>query len=376
MKNTALVLTGGGARSAYQVGVLKAISDMMPDLSHPFPIICGASAGAINAVGLAATGDIFRHSVTKLEELWSNLTSNQVYKSDLWSMTRRTGSYVKTILGNESASGPSSLLDNAPLWKLLEQHLNMQQLEQAIEEEKLRAVCVTACGYRSGQSVSFFEAKEAMEEWHAGQRLGKRTKLEIAHLMASSAIPTIFPPIKVGNQYFGDGVLRNMATLSPAVHLGAKRILVIGVSANRICSFTPKTRRQHFPTTAQVLENMLNGSFIDVIENDIDRALQINQLLNLIPDEVKQEKKLNLNPIDLEVISPSEAFDDIAARHLDELPFPIRKVLGQNAADSVGAASLASYLIFEGPFLRELIKLGYGDAKAHASQLQRFFSAD
>ena len=373
MKNTALVLTGGGARSAYQVGVLKAISDMMPDLHYPFPIICGASAGAINAVGLATTGDIFRHSVTQIENLWSNLKTSDVFHSDLWSLTRQGTSFLRSMMGAESKDGPTSLLDNEPLRPFLSQHLDFSKMEQAIADQSLKAICVTACGYRSGQSVSFFQAGEEVQAWHLGQRLGVRTQLNIDHLMASSAIPTIFPPVKINREYFGDGVLRNMATLSPAVHLGAKRILVIGVSANRICPPQRKTSRA-FPSTAHVLEHMLNGAFIDVIENDIDKALLINQLLNLIPEDELAQSNIDMRPLDMLVISPSQAFDEIAARHISSLPFALRKVLGQNQKDAEGGASLASYLMFEGPFLRELIKLGYEDAKAHASQLQNFFN--
>jgi NTE family protein len=373
MSQAGVVLTGGGARGAYQVGVFKAISDQLPDLNYPFPIICGTSAGAINAVGLGCSGDIFRHSVERLEQLWTGLKTHQVYRSDYWGMARRMGHFLKAFMGGEDNDMPASMLDNSPLRTFLQSQLDLQRLKYNIDHSDIRAVCVTACGYTSGQSVSFFQARQGLQGWHLGQRVGCRTELLIDHLMASSAIPTIFPPVKINREYFGDGVVRNMAPLSPAIHLGADKILVIGVSANRVCTIT---RRPHmdFPKIPQIMEHLLNGAFIDVMENDIDKALLINQLLNLIPKASLEENNSNLRLIDMLVISPSEPIDDIAARHVACLPKPVRQFLGQNKANPEGGASMASYLLFEAPFLRDLIALGYRDAQSHARQIESFFA--
>ncbi|OZG71363.1 alpha/beta hydrolase [Hahella sp. CCB-MM4] len=371
----ALVLTGGGARAAYQVGVLKAISDQLPDLHFPFPIICGTSAGAINAIGLAATGDIFRHSVEHLEELWSELKTDKVYRSDFWGMTRRMGYFIKAALGGEEREMPASMLDNSPLREFLTSHINFNQLSDNIRERGVDAVCITACGYRSGQSISFFQGKDHISGWHLGQRVGVKTMMTIEHLMASSAIPTIFPPVKINREYFGDGVVRNMAPLSPAVHLGSDRILLIGVSANRVMAPVRK-KHEKFPPLAYIMEHMLNGAFIDVIENDVDKALLINQLIKAIPPANLEKFGIDLRPLEILNISPSQPIDELAAAHIQELPATVRKFVGQNNDSPEGGASLASYLLFEGGFMRDLIKLGYMDAQSHARQIENFFRPD
>ncbi len=368
-----LVLTGGGARAAYQVGVLKAISDQFPDLKYPFSIICGTSAGAINTVGLACFGDIFRHNVERLEALWGELQTDHVYRADFWGMTKRMGYFLKTAMGGNEKDLPASMLDSSPLRDFLTKHIAFEQIDKTILDGDLDAVCITACGYRSGQSISFFQSKPHLSGWHLGQRLGVKTTLNIQHMMASSAIPTIFPPVKINREYFGDGVVRNMAPLSPAVHLGSDRILIIGVSANRVCAPVRKSQLK-FPTLTQIMEHMLNGAFIDVIENDVDKALLINQLISHIPEAKREEIGLGLRPLDLLNISPSEPVDEIAEKHLDALPGTVKRFFGQNNPSAEGGVSIASYLMFEAPFLRDLIRLGYRDAQKHAKQIQQFFT--
>tara|TARA_R100000306_G_C4381983_1_gene145734 strand:- start:2842 stop:3993 length:1152 start_codon:yes stop_codon:yes gene_type:complete len=373
-RNTALILTGGGARAAYQIGVLKAIADQLPELTHPFPIICGTSAGALNAVGLAANGSNFRESVDSLVKLWLGLKSSDIYRTDFWGVAKRMSHFVKSFLSGDEHDMPASMLDATPLKSFLGKVMNAEGLAAAIEQGGIKAVSVTACGYKSGQSVSFFQGGNHLEGWHLGQRVGMATRLEVDHLLASSAIPTIFPPVKINREYFGDGVVRNMAPLSPAVHLGAERLLIIGVSANRI-SAPQRVKARKFPNLAQVMEHMLNGAFLDVIENDIDKALLINQLINMIPSDTLAKSPLNLKPLDILVISPSEPIDQIASRHTDDLPPAVRKFLGQSKSDPEGGASMASYLMFERSFISELIDLGYNDARAHERQIEQFLRA-
>jgi NTE family protein len=286
-------------------------------------------------------------------------------------MTRRIGHFTKSLLNAETADHPASLLDNTPLRGFLDKNIDYKAVNAAINLGRLHSVCVTACGYKSGQSVNFFQAKEQVPGWQLGQRVGMSTTLTTDHLLASSAIPMIFPPVKLNREYFGDGVVRQMAPLSPAIHLGAKKILIIGVSANRVC---PAQRRKttSFPSLSNVLEHVLNGAFIDVIEHDYDHALLINNLLKLIPEAELDKSSISLRPLELLEISPSEPIDDIANRHLSSLPKNVQRFVGKNDTNSESSSSLASYLLFEGIFCKELIKLGYKDAQSQANQIMSF----
>jgi NTE family protein len=370
-----LILTGGGARAAYQAGVLKAISDQFPGFDYPFPVICGSSAGALNAVGLGGGGEIFRHSIEKVESLWMHLSTDKVYRSDYWALAKNIGQLVKGFVNGAGIDVPGSMLDNSPLRKLLEKETDFKQLTHNINHHEIRAVSVTCCGYRSGQSVSFFQGEDDLDGWQSGPRIGVKTQLTVDHLMASSAIPTIFPPVKINREYFGDGVLRNMAPLSPAVHLGADRILVIGVSANR----TVKNFRKesiHQPRLPHILEQVMNGMFIDIIENDLEKAELINTLLSRTSDPKAIANELGFRKIDTLLINPSEPIDEIAIRHIHNLPAPIKQFFGFNKAPIEGGVSLASYLMFEADFMNELITLGYKDAKKQAKELDQFFNND
>lgn len=369
---TGLILTGGGARAAYQAGVLKAISEQFPGFDYPFQIVCGSSAGALNAVGIAAGGEIFRHSIEQVESLWLNLSSRKVYHSDYWSVAKNMGAFVKAFMAGDGIDIPGSLFDCSPLRKLLESEVDFKQLNYNIKHNDIKAVSVTCSGYRSGQSVSFFQGDPELEAWVSGQRLGVRTKLTIEHLMASSAIPTLFPPVKINREYFGDGVARNMAPLSPAVHLGADRILIVGVSAN---TTTPAVRKgsKKQPKLPTILEHVINGMFIDVVENDVDKIALINKLLKKSAKPKQVSEELGLRFIETLVINPSAPIDDIAIKHIHRLPPPIRQFFGLNRAPVEGGVSLASYLLFEGAFLRDLVALGYRDAQKQAKEIEAFF---
>lgn len=370
-----LILSGGGARAAYQVGVLKAISDQFPGFEYPFQVICGSSAGALNAVGLGSGGEIFRHSIEKVEALWMHISSDKVYRSDYWAVARHMGKFVKGFVSGDGIDVPGSIFDSSPLRKFLSQEVDFAQLSSNIQHKEIRAVSVTCCGYRSGQSVSFFQGEDHLEGWQSGQRVGVKTELTLDHLMASSAIPTIFPPVKIHREYFGDGVTRNMAPMSPAVHLGADRILVIGVSANRSNRHARKETR-HQPRLPHILEHVINGMFIDVIENDIEKAEIINSLLARTPDPAAIAREMNLRQIETLAINPSEPIDEIAIKYINKLPGPIKQFFGLNKEPVEGGVSLASYLMFDGGFMNELIQLGFKDAKKQAKQLDEFFKND
>ncbi|MFT6916692.1 MAG: NTE family protein [Motiliproteus sp.] len=373
----ALILSGGGARAAYQVGVLKAIADILPaDHPNPFPIICGTSAGAINALALACHTGNFREAVYDLEALWRHLTPEQVYRADLWSLLQGGGRLLRSLFNQGvGLKHPVALLDNSPLRKLLEMSISFDAIETAIAEGNLEAVSVTAMGYSSGQSVSFFQAAQHQETWRRHNRIGSKCKLGIDHLMASSAIPTIFPTVRINREYFGDGALRQLAPISPALHLGAERVFVIGVSGNRNPELWTKRRRtRHSPSIAQIMGHLLNSAFVDSLEGDIEHLDRINELLRLIPESQRAAAGMPLKPVDSLVISPSEEIDKIAGRNIRYLPRTLRyfmRAIGATA--SGGGATAASYLLFSPPFSKTLIDLGYKDAMWERAGIDAFF---
>jgi len=373
MTRTGVILTGGGARAAYQVGVLRAVADMYPDWHYPFNVIIGTSAGAINAMALAGSRGLFRHNIDHLERVWSELTMDRVYRAGSFSLMRNLSSVARKFISRPVESGPVSLLDNAPLRKMLEREINLENIHQTIREGHIDAVGLNACGYSTGQNICFFEGVEGLEGWSVGQRAGTRTELRLDHIMASSAIPTLFPPVRINREYFGDGATRQMAHISPALRLGARKVLVVGVSANQM-STVKRPDKPGMPTMSQVLGHVFNGIFLDTLDYDIDRSRMINQLLELIPQKKLKEAGLDLSPVDILEISPSQPIDEIAAKYLDGLPLILRRLAGASDIGAEGNASLASFLLFDPRFCKDLINLGYRDGQSQARQIERFFS--
>lgn len=372
MTETGVVLTGGGARAAYQVGVLRAVSDMYPDWAHPFKVIVGTSAGAINALGLASGGGIFRHNISRLERIWSDLTVEQIYKSHTYDVLKNVTGLARRIFSGGVSEVPLSLLNNEPLRDLLSRELDFEEVRRTIADGRLSAVGLNTCGYATGQNLCFFDGRDDLQSWSNGQRAGARTRLELKHVMASSAIPTVFPPVAINREYFGDGVTRQMAHISPALRLGAERVLVIGVSSNsRITPARPE--KVEMPTFAQVVTHMFNGMFLDTLDYDIGRLRLINQLVELIPPDRLEASGLGLKPIRLLEISPSEEIDELASKYLDGLPLLLRNLIGATIIGNKSGASLASYLLFDHRFCGDLIKLGYRDGQAQAKEIGEFF---
>ncbi|MDD5176566.1 MAG: patatin-like phospholipase family protein [Sterolibacterium sp.] len=370
---TALILSGGGARAAYQVGVLAAIREMLPDPErNPFPILCGTSAGAINAAALATMAEDFGAGVKQLLEIWRNFHAGDVYRADALGIAATGARWLGALLcGWLVKRGPRALLDNSPLRQLLIGHLDFSRIETAVAKQVLHSVCLTCSGYGSGQSVSFFQGRADLEPWQRAQRFGAHVKLNVDHLMASSAIPFLFPAVKINREYFGDGSMRQVAPIAPAIHLGADKILVVG--AGRMSE--PVDYRQagdHYPSLAQIAGHTLSSIFLDSLSVDLERLKRINHTVSLIPDQVRRKQGLALRKIDVLVIAPSERLDHIAAQHALSLPWPVRVLLGNVGAMNKQGGALTSYLLFEPPYTQALIDLGYRDTQMRRDEVRAF----
>lgn len=373
-KTTGLILSGGGARAAYQVGVLRAVAELLPPGCHnPFSIICGTSAGGLNAAGLATHAECLRDGVSMLETVWGEFRTHQVYRTDWPGVLHRAIRWLWTmVFGRLRRDLPVSLLDNQPLRGLLDTHLPLERIQQAIDQGILKALCITASGYSTGESVSFFQGIPQLEGWNRSHRVGIRAAISIDHLLASAAIPMLFPAVKVNREYFGDGAVRQHAPISPALHLGAERILVIGVGGQDVEA--ARERSLSYPSIAQIVSHVLSSSFVDSLESDIERLTRINKTLTLIPEDVRRQHS-TLRPIDVLVISPSaQVLDMIAMRHADALPKSIRLFVRGSGATQRPGSGVLSYLLFEAAYCQDLMQLGYHDACARKEELKNFFN--
>ena len=369
-----LVLTGGGARAAYQVGVIKAVRDILGNPArNPFPILCGTSAGAINAATLAVFADDYSRAVGNLIEVWENMRCEHIYRTDPWHIMK-TGARWLSAMMLLSRHNPVSLLDNAPLREMLERNLDFDRIDAHIGAGSLYAVSVTASGYSSGQSVSFFQGGEGLDGWERNQRIGARVPLKIDLLLASAALPFIFPAVKFHREYFGDGSMRQIAPVSPALHLGADRVLIVGTG--RQSADQARVRSNTYPSLAQVAGHALNSIFLDSLMVDIERLERINRTVTLIPAEKLREGGFPLRPVKVLFITPSQPIERIAARFLHELPATIRFVLRPTGAMNRSGSNLASYLLFEAPFCRALIDLGYQDTVSREAEVRELFRTD
>lgn len=372
--NIALVLPGGGARGAFQVGVLKALAEILPKKSaNPFSVISGTSAGAINSVVLASRAQHFRSAIAELEQVWAHFRCHQVYKTDHLTMLKSSVHWLLSIvLGGWLVGTPKSLLDNAPLRELLSRNVHFPRIRVAIENGNLAAVAITAAGYESARSTSFFEGPDSLRDWVRTRRCGKRTHLNLDHLMASIAVPMIFPPQRIGNEFFGDGAMRQATPLSPAIHLGADRILVIGIR-DETGEKIPTTLGPP-PSIAQIAGYMLDTLFMDGLYSDLERMTRINQLIDAVPAEHRRGALARVRPIDTMLVVPSEDLREIAFRHRRELPVALRALLRGISGKSPSGNRLLSFLLFEKAYTRDLIALGYRDAMKVKDELQDFVS--
>jgi NTE family protein len=370
----AVVLPGAGARGAYQVGVLKAIAQLLPERApNPFAIISGTSAGAINGAVLASYAGNFERAVADMERVWGNFTADQVFRTDSWTMLKSSLYWFATVVtGGLATHHPSSLLDCTPLRELLGKKIRFGRIAKSIERGQLEALAVTASAYTSARSVTFFQARDAVAPWARVRRIGRPTRISLEHLLASAAVPFIFPPVRIGGEFYGDGSMRYRAPLSPPIHLGADRILVIGVRDEHP---DPEPRGDgvpHPPSLAKIAGYMLDTLFMDGLYADLERITRINLMLEQLGTEKLKPPIATLRPLHTLVIVPKEDLREVAARHAHELPRPLRLLLRGLGALNRDGMQLVSYLLFESGFTRELIEMGYRDALAMEEDLRAF----
>ncbi|MDX1487291.1 MAG: patatin-like phospholipase family protein [Acidiferrobacterales bacterium] len=368
-----LILSGGGARAAYQVGVLKAISQLLPrDAVNPFPILCGTSAGAINATVLAIYATRFREGVKRLTLVWKMFRPDMVYRSDARGMLMSSAHwFAAMVLGGLGKYNPTSLLDSSPLHQLLERYVPCDKIQDSIDAGALRALCVTASGYTSGEAVSFYQGTADLRPWKRARRVGSATKITAAHLLASAAIPFVFPAVKVNREYFGDGSTGQLAPISPALHLGADRVLVIGVRQPD-SEDTPRSRVESYPSLAEVAGHVLNSIFLESLEADLERLQRINRTISVISPEDRERAGIQLRPVEVLVIAPSVDLGELAQQYSHYLPRPVRLLLRGIGVKNHSGASLLSYLLFEKAYCRKLISLGYADTMQRKTEVMRF----
>lgn len=371
-----LILAGGGARAAYQVGVLKAIARMRaPNTVNPFPILCGTSAGAINAAALSIYSKDFQDAITRLVWVWSSFSVEQVIRSDVLGLAKSAAHWLLAMMvGGLGQNNPASLFNRQPLRHLLQRNMPCELIKEAIDSGAIDALSVTASGYSSGQSVTFYQSKHEIKPWNRAIRVGCPTEITVDHLMASSAIPFIFEAVKINREFFGDGSMRQLAPISPALHLGAERVLVVGVRSENDNEFQ-RQKTTGYPSVARIAGHVLNSIFLDSMEMDLERLQRINRTLSLIPKEHFHSGTVGLRPVKALVVSPSRDLSKIARDHAFRLPRSLRFLLGGVGAMDRDGNSLLSYLLFDKAYCRDLIALGYNDTVKRRDEIMAFLDA-
>lgn len=377
-QKTALILSGGGARGAYQVGVLKGLSEILPEkMKSPFDILSGSSAGAINCAHLATNIQHFSVAIEKLVYLWSQIKAEQVFKTDFLSLNK----FSLGLLGEKKLN---ALLDTAPLRELISKNCDFTKIKKNLEAEFINSVIITANNYDSSSAISFIQTKDQSHVfWRESRRKAVLAEINVDHVMASSAIPMLFPPIEIESQHYGDGCVRNNTPCSPSIRMGAEKLFVIGVRTqlstevnHPMPSQKKKAVSQQSPSMIKILNTLLNAVLLDSVEQDVLRIQRINQLAKLVKQsesQVSVEDKMGLKEIPALCISPSQDIGELARQHAHHLPRLIRMTI--SAFGSLDEASeILSYLLFEPNFCKSLIEMGYQDALVNKESIQSFFN--
>ncbi len=372
-----LVLTGGGARAAYQAGVLKAISELHGPGPIPFRILAGVSAGAINATFLASRADDFERGTRELWRLWAELKPENVFRTDSRSLGKTSLRWIAGLSSGRLALGGriNYLLETSPLRELLSENIDFGALRAHVASGLLRGFAVSATNYGTGTALSFFDGHPGIEPWLRSTRLGVRQEPGLEHVMASAAIPIFFPPVSLNGAFFGDGCIRLSTPLSPAIHLGADRVLAIGIRYQRSERMTAELNQQHRaenPAMADIAGVLLNAVFLDSLETDLERMERINRTVQLIPASVRGSKSYPLRHVPVHAIRPSMDLGTLASERFNNFAGPVRFLLQGIGASRESGSDLLSYLGFDRSFTLPLLELGYTDAMGARQELEAF----
>ena len=376
--HTGLVLTGGGARAAYQVGALRALSEIATPGALPFDVLAGISAGAINSVALATAAEDFQEAAKRLSDTWSGLTPDRIFRTGTLRLASIGTRWVRDLSagGLVGKSGINYLLDSAPLRELVAGLIPLGRMRRHLRSGRLRGVAVSATNYHTGAGVTFFEGAADIEPWTRSTRIGIRGRITVDHVMASAAIPVFFPPIEIGGTFYGDGCVRMTYPLSPAIHMGADRI--VAVSVRHLSTPTETAAREEREKSDQmplseIVGVLLDAVFLDSVDSDLERLTRMNHTLSLVPRE--KLDRLAIRPIPVLVLRPSLDLGKLAADEYARFPRMLRYLLKGIGASGHAGEDLLSYLAFEPTYVRRVMELGYDDTIARRDEVAEFLGA-
>jgi NTE family protein len=372
--HTGLVLTGGGARAAYQVGALQALAEISPPGQLPFDVVAGISAGAINGVAIASGAEDFRGAARRLVETWCSLTPDRIFRTGALRLASIGGRWITNLSagGLVGKSGINYLLDSAPLRELLRHEIPIHRMRRQLRERRLRGVAISATNYHSGAGVTFFEGADDIEPWVRSTRMGIRQRITLDHVMASTSIPVFFPPVALHGSFYGDGCVRMAYPLSPAIHLGAERIVAVSVrhtlTPEETLTHEAVERTDRMPLS-EIAGVLLNAVFLDSIDSDLEQLARTNRTLELVPPERRARVG---RPIPALVLRPSQDLGRLAAGEYERFPAMLRYLLRGIGASGHSGEDLLSYLAFESNYVRRLMDLGYADTTARREEIEEF----
>jgi NTE family protein len=375
--HTGLVLTGGGARAAYQVGAVRALAEIAGPGQIPFDVIAGLSAGAINGVVLATGAGDFQAATERLQTTWSQLTPDRIYRTGALRLASIGSRWIRDLSagGLIGKSGINFLLDSSPLRHLVSTEIPISRMRRHLRAGRLRAVAVSTTNYHTGTGVTFFEGAADIQPWTRSARVGIRARITVEHVMASAAIPIFFRPVSLDGSFYGDGCVRMNYPMSPAIHLGADRIVAVSVRhpppPSETAEQEARAKTDRLPLS-EIVGVLLNSVFLDSLDSDVERMERMNKTLALVPPEKLTSRDLGVRPIPALLLRPSQDLGRLAVDEYERFPAMLRYLLKGIGASGQAGEDLLSYLAFEPIYVQRVMELGYADTMARRDEIEEF----